>query len=279
MKETMTKWALSVVVLTSVLLSASVAHSQAANPTLSGKVTSVAGAAVPNAKISVKNTATGQSVEGQTDATGAYSVPNLAPGQYEVSASAEAFNTKVAEVTIAPEVNQTLDLKLTPTLSIQGLGFPSSETQGNAKEQARLDKRSHMLKMHQRLGIITTAPLLATVITGSFAGGRSTSSSQRDLHVALGSLTAGMYFTTASYAIFAPKIPGTKTRGPIRVHKALAWVHGTGMVLTPILGAMAFSQKSRGEKIHGIASAHGPVAYTTAAAYGFAILSVSLKKF
>ena len=161
--------------------------------------------------------------------------------------------------------------------SLGHLGFPSNETKPNPEEQARLDKRSHMLRIHQRLGLITTVPLVATVVTGSFAGGRSMSSTNRDLHAALGATTAGLYITTASYAIFAPKPHGIETRGPIRVHKALAWIHGPGMILTPILGAMAFAQKSRGEKVHGIASAHGPVAYVTAAAYGAAIASVSFK--
>ena len=45
----------------------------------------------------------------------------------------------------------------------------------------------------------------------------------------------------------------------------------------PSLGAIAFDQKSKGEKVHGIASAHGAVGAVTAAAYGLAILSVSLK--
>jgi hypothetical protein len=161
--------------------------------------------------------------------------------------------------------------------SLGDLGFPPSQTQGNAQEQARLDRRTHMLKIHQRLGLITTIPLLATVISGSFAGGKSTSSTPRDLHAALGSVTGGLYFSTAYFAIFAPKIPGTQTRGQIRLHKALAWIHGPGMVLTPILGAMAFDQKANGEKIHGIASAHGAVAYVTAAAFGLAVLSVSFK--
>jgi len=49
------------------------------------------------------------------------------------------------------------------------------------------------------------------------------------------------------------------------------------MVLTPILGVMAYQQKSRGEHVHGLASAHAPVAIVTAGAYGAAILSVSLK--
>ena len=161
--------------------------------------------------------------------------------------------------------------------SLGDLGFPPDQTKANPLEQARLDKRSHMLKTHQRLGLITAVPLFATVVSGSFAGGKGTSSTGRDLHAALGSLTAGLYFTTAYYSIFAPKVPGTVTRGPIRLHKALAWIHGPGMILTPILGVMAFEQKSRGEKVHGIASAHGAVGYVTAAAYGLAILSVSLK--
>ncbi len=156
------------------------------------------------------------------------------------------------------------------------LGFPNAQTQGSAQDQARLDKRSHMLKIHQRLGLITTVPLAATLLTSGLAGGHSTSSTGRDLHATLGTITAGMYITTAYYAIFAPRIAGTKTRGPIRLHKALAFIHGPGMILTPILGAMAFDQKNAGEKVHGIASAHGAVAAITGIAYGLAIVSVSV---
>jgi hypothetical protein len=191
--------------------------------------------------------------------------------------AADSFSTATQSVTLAAGATQTLNLALSSGLSLGSLGFPQSETQGSAQEQARLNRRTHMLKVHQTLGLITAAPMLATVITGSFAGGRATSSTNRDLHVGLGSLTAGMYFTTAYFANAAPKIKGTKTRGPIRLHKALAWIHGPGMVLTPILGAMAYSQKSKGERVHGIASAHGPVAVVTAAAYGLALLSVSIK--
>lgn len=161
--------------------------------------------------------------------------------------------------------------------SLGDLGFPTSATQANPQEQARLDRRTHMLKMHQRMGLITALPMLATVLTGGFAGGKVPSSSTRDLHAALGSLTAGLYVTTAYYAIFAPRIAGTQTRGQIRLHKALAWIHGPGMILTPILGAMAFDQKSKGERVHGIASAHGAVGVVTAAAFGLAIASVSFR--
>jgi hypothetical protein len=260
------------------LLLAGPAFAQATGATLSGTVTDPSGKTVSDAKISVKNLLTAESVDTQTDSSGHYSVPNLEAGDYEISISAAGFSTNVSKVNIPSGTTaKSFDVTLGGTLSLGDLGFSQSQTQGSAAAQARLNRRSHMLKIHQTLGLITTGPLLATVIAGGFAGGRSTSSTDRDLHAALGSVTAGLYFTTASFAIFAPKIPGTPTRGQIRWHKALAWIHGPGMVLTPILGAMAFDQKSKGERVHGIASAHGFVAVATAAAYGAAIMSVSIK--
>jgi len=161
--------------------------------------------------------------------------------------------------------------------SLSDLGFPPDQTQPNPKQQALLDKRTHMLKIHQKLGFITLFPMAATVVTSVGAGGRSTSKTSRDIHTALGAATGDLYFTSAYYAIRAPRVPGTQTRGQIRVHKALAWVHGPGMIMTPILGAIAFDQKSKGEKVHGIAQAHGPVAIVTAGAYGAAFAAVAFK--
>jgi hypothetical protein len=161
--------------------------------------------------------------------------------------------------------------------SLGDLGITPEQAQGSAQEQARLDRRSHMLKMHQRLGLITLAPMIATIAVSGMAGGRNNTATGRDLHGALGAVTAGMYFTTAYYALRAPRIPGTTTRGQIRLHKILAWIHGPGMVLTPILGAMALAQESNGERVHGIAKAHSAVATATYLSFGLAVLSVSIK--
>lgn len=166
------------------------------------------------------------------------------------------------------------------TPSLQGLGFPPNEIQGNAKEQELLNRRSHMLQIHQKLGLIAAIPMVAAIFSGPGAKGHHGlpgSPTGRDVHMGLGIVTTGLYWASAYYAIRAPRIPDEKSYGLIRLHKAMAWIHGPGMILTPILGAIAFSQLSRGERVHGIAKYHAWAAYTTTAAYGVAILSVVLK--
>lgn len=183
----------------------------------------------------------------------------------------------------SPPVQENAQQNQSAQPSLQDLGISPNQVKGSAKEQALLDKRTHMLKVHQTLGLITVVPMAAALITGpqAKAKGRNgeiikePTQTNLDLHAALGSLTTGLYFTTAYYAMFAPKLPGVKKKGAIRVHEALAFVHGPGMVLTPILGIMAFRQESNGEKVHGIASAHGTVAAITAASYGASIVAVS----
>jgi len=67
----------------------------------------------------------------------------------------------------------------------------------------------------------------------------------------------------------------TQQKGAIKLHRELVWIHAPGMILTAILGGMALSQENNGEKVHGIASAHSYVAWTTVGAYGASIIAVS----
>lgn len=167
--------------------------------------------------------------------------------------------------------------------SLSDLGFTQQQTKPNAQMQAMLEKRTHMLKVHQTLGLITAVPMFATLVTGpqAKAMGRNgqvitePTPTNLDVHIALGGLTSGLYYTTAYYAIFAPKIPGVKPKGAIRVHRDLEYIHGPGMILTPILGILAYNQENSGQKVSGIAALHGPVAYVTAIAYGASIVSIS----
>jgi len=300
MKGKVAQFFLGVGILVLPLLISGTVRAQVPDTALRGTVTNPSGAAVSNAKISVKNLDTGETTTAQTDPAGVYNLPHLAPGDYEVSVSADGYSTKVVKVTHKVGVSQTTDVSLitqpapappqNPTEnlpnapsssktepSLQDLGFTPEQAQGDAKRQALLDRRTHMLKIHQRLGLITTVPLIATLVTSIGAGGKNTSNTDRTVHMILGAVTGDLYFTSAYFAIRAPRVPGTKARGPIRFHKVMAWIHGPGMILTPILGGIAYSQKNNGEKVHGIAVAHGPVAIVTAGAFGAALLSVSLK--
>jgi hypothetical protein len=167
--------------------------------------------------------------------------------------------------------------------SLGDLGFTPQQTQANAEMQAKLNKRTHMLKVHQTLGLITIIPMAATLITGPQAKAKGKNgqtiteptAANLDFHIALGGLTTGMYWTTAYYAIFAPKIPDVKPKGAIRLHRDLEWVHGPGMIITPLLGIAADKQENAGEKVHGIASWHSTAAYVTTIAYGASIVAVS----
>lgn len=158
------------------------------------------------------------------------------------------------------------------------LGITASQTRGDDRTQALLDKRTHMLKVHQRLGLITAVPILAACISGAGATpdrGSYGSTTSRDVHVGIAGLAIGMYGATAYYAAAAPRIGNTPARGGIKLHKYLIYIHAPGMVLTPILGAMAFNQINSGQQVHGIASAHQAVAVVTALTYGASILAVS----
>ncbi len=269
--------------------------------TLSGTATDAKGNPIPNATVSLKP-AQGAPLEVRTDAKGSYSIANLAPGDYTISASSDGLNAKPIALTITTAPQQTEYLLLAPTAgqqppnapspassapstqpSLEDLGFSNQQTQGNAQLQATLEKRTRMLKIHQKLGLITAIPMAAAVITGPMAKAKGKNGStiriptdaNLDFHAALGGLTTAMYFTTAYYSMFAPRVANNPKHGGIRWHEALAFVHAPGMVLTPVLGVMAYKQENSGKKPTGIAAQHGTVAWITTAAYGASIVAVS----
>jgi len=70
-------------------------QAQVAGGTLSGSITDPSGAAVANAQVLIKNSATGVAKTVTTNTDGFYSAANLLPGEYEVSVSATGFNTEI----------------------------------------------------------------------------------------------------------------------------------------------------------------------------------------
>ncbi len=71
--------------------------------TITGTITDQQGAAVPNAKITIKDDATGVSYDTVSNDTGNYTRPSLTPGTYTVSASAAGFQkTQQGNVIVNP---------------------------------------------------------------------------------------------------------------------------------------------------------------------------------
>ena len=83
--------------------------------TLSGTATDAKGNPIANAAVSLKP-ATGPPIEVRTDANGNYSIPNLAPGGYTLSAAGDGLRSKQIEVTVTDAPHQTEDLLLAPEL-------------------------------------------------------------------------------------------------------------------------------------------------------------------
>jgi Carboxypeptidase regulatory-like domain/TonB dependent receptor len=96
----------------SLLISAPV-WAQVAGATLSGTVTDTSAAIIPQAKISIKNVATGISTTVTANADGFYTAPNLLPGSYEITASAPGFATDVhSGITLTVGAQQALNFTL-----------------------------------------------------------------------------------------------------------------------------------------------------------------------
>jgi hypothetical protein len=88
-------------------------YAQVAGANLSGTVTDASGAGVPNAKVSIKNTATGVARAITTDSDGFYSAPNLLPGIYDITVAASGFSTSVQSgLTLTVGASQALNISL-----------------------------------------------------------------------------------------------------------------------------------------------------------------------
>lgn len=78
-----------------------------------GQVSDSSGAGIPNAQIVVINTATGISVTQTADASGAYSIPSLQPGTYNVKVTKDGFQALVLkEVSVLAGQSMRADAKL-----------------------------------------------------------------------------------------------------------------------------------------------------------------------
>jgi hypothetical protein len=81
--------------------------------TFSGTVTDAQGAAVAKAKIVATETRTGAKSETVSEASGAYTIPFLAPGEYEIAAEVPGFKRSVRQgMTLGMGAHPVIDVRL-----------------------------------------------------------------------------------------------------------------------------------------------------------------------
>src|SRR5690242_13506169 len=93
------------------LLSMGVLSAQTANGTITGVVTDPAGAVVANAPVDLRNTETGVVLRAVTTDTGNFTIPQVAIGTYEITATVQGFK-KYNRKNISMAAAQTLRLDI-----------------------------------------------------------------------------------------------------------------------------------------------------------------------
>src|SRR5487761_1609773 len=88
-------------------------HAQVSGATLTGAVTDPSGAVIPNAKVLIKNVATGITRSVAANSAGFYTAPNLLAGHYSVTISASGFSTEVQSgIVLTVGASQILNVSL-----------------------------------------------------------------------------------------------------------------------------------------------------------------------
>ncbi len=118
-----------------VLLCALSAIAQIQNGQFAGTVTDPSGAAVPNAKITMTNAATGLSVTATSNSTGTYQVSELPPGTYKVTIEAAGFKTySDSGVTLNAGSTTHVDAKMTLGQAREVVEVSGESSQVNTEE-------------------------------------------------------------------------------------------------------------------------------------------------
>src|SRR5579863_9081741 len=88
-------------------------NAQVAGGSVTGAVTGESGAAMPDVRISVKDVSTGLARTATTNTAGLYSVPDLSPGNFEMTVSASGFTTQLwTSISVSAGVERVLNVVL-----------------------------------------------------------------------------------------------------------------------------------------------------------------------
>ena len=144
-----------------------------------------------------------------------------------------------------------------------------------ASRERELKARRNMFRVHQTLGLVTAAGMLAQGIVGSklYKPGGYTDQLKRTHEGIATGINIG-YFTTALMSFTAPPpMVNRKKFDNIKLHKILSYVHLSGMIATNVLS----NQIDGNANPANIKKWHRAAAFTTFGAYTAAIASIKFE--
>lgn len=165
------------VILVSILLTTGFLSAQ--NASISGSIVDASGAAIPRAKITVRSLSTNVAVETATNGQGLFFLPPVAPGRYQLTASAPGFSdAEVNDLLLEVGQQRTVSLKLETgqlkqTISVEAaapLLNVQSADRGSVVENQFL--KSIPLNVRNPMLLLTLAP----GVTGGLNAGINTAS-------------------------------------------------------------------------------------------------------
>jgi hypothetical protein len=134
--------------------------------------------------------------------------------------------------------------------------------------KSELSLRRTMLVAHETSGFVTLGLMVTTVYYGQKV--IDGNYSLRRTHTNFADATIATYSLTAFLSLLSP--PPVIRRNEIStvsIHRALAWVHFTGMILTPIIASLA---QKRGASYDSVLRIHQVSAYITTTAFAASMI-------
>jgi hypothetical protein len=154
----------------------------------------------------------------------------------------------------------------------RSMGIASPLTPESRKSELKL--RRTMLVAHEVSGFVTLGLMVTTVYYGQKLINDVGNRALTNKHVQFVDATIATYSITALLSLLSP--PPVIRRDEIStvsIHRALAWVHVTGMILTPIIAAIA--NKGRGATDASTLRIHQVSAYITTAAFAASMIVIT----
>jgi hypothetical protein len=154
----------------------------------------------------------------------------------------------------------------------RSVGIASPLTPESRKSELKL--RRTMLVAHEVSGFVTLGLMVTTVYYGQKVLNEYNTINYRPLlskHTKFVDATIATYSITALLSLLSP--PPVIRRDEIStvsIHRALAWVHVTGMIITPIIAAIA--RKGRGATDMSVLRIHQISGYITTSAFAASMI-------